>query len=65
MTVNTDDGNKFPVTIIQKAMKECKYQINQNKPAKPNALKFIEAMQQDSILPIKRPRTRLCLTLKN
>ena len=35
MTINSEDGNKFPVSIIQKAMTQMKVKINGNKGAKP------------------------------
>ena len=41
MTINSEDGNKFPVSIIQKAMTQMKVKINANKAAKPQALQII------------------------
>ena len=35
MSVNTADGNQFPVSIIIKAMNECKCKVNTSKSAKP------------------------------
>ena len=41
MTVNKEDGNTFPVTIILKAISQSKCKINGSKPAKPQALQII------------------------
>ena len=34
MTVNKKDLSNFPLSIIMKAMSECKIKLNENKPAK-------------------------------
>ena len=52
MTVNESDGNKFPVSIILKAMTETNCKVNGNKPAKPQALAFINDLKK--VIPIER-----------
>ena len=52
MTVNETDGNKFPVSIILKAMTETNCKVNGNKPAKPQALAFINDLKK--VIPIER-----------
>jgi ribosome maturation protein Sdo1 len=60
MTVNETDGNKFPVSIILKAMNEVNCKVNGNKPAKPQALAFIPELKK--VIPIERSRMQLRIT---
>ena len=60
MCVNSENGNQFPVSIIQKAMNEANIKVNTNKSAKPQALQAIKELQ--AILPIERARMNLRIT---
>ena len=63
MTVNETDGNKFPVSIILKAMTEVNCKVNGNKPAKPQALAFIPELKK--VIPIERSRMQLRITFRD
>ena len=63
MSINETDGNKFPVSIILKAMTEANCKVNGNKPAKPQALAFITELKK--VIPIERQRMQLRITFKD
>ena len=52
MCVNSKDLSSYPLSIILKAMSECKVKLNEKQPAKKQALEIIKDL--DSVLPIKR-----------
>lgn len=63
MCVNAEDGNQFPVSIIQKAMNQLNVKINANKQAKPQATQIINQLKE--VLPIERARMHLKVTFDN
>ena len=52
MSVNKDDLTNFPLSIVLKAMSECKVRIVENKPSKKQALDLIKELER--VIPIKR-----------
>ena len=62
MTVNSEDGNKFPVSIILKAISQTKSKINGSKAAKPQALQIINQLKD--LLPIERDKMFLKVSFK-
>merc|ERR1712066_193859 len=58
--VNPESKRPYPVSIIEKAMKECHIAVKPNKNAKQQALEILPKLQ--SQLPIERAQMRVRLT---
>ena len=63
MCVNPADLSSYPLSIILKAMSECKVKLNEKQPAKKQALEIIKEMQ--AVLNIKRAQMKLKIQLSN
>lgn len=59
MCVSSKDGVSFPLSIILKAMGECKVKLDLNKQAKKQALDIIKDLE--AVLPIKRAQMLTCI----
>ncbi|THU90752.1 Shwachman-Bodian-diamond syndrome protein [Dendrothele bispora CBS 962.96] len=55
----------YPVGIIEKAMAEAGFSVQQNKNAKSQVSQCIKQLQSDSKLPIQRARMRVRVTMPN
>lgn len=58
--VNSKDNTSFPLSIIVKAMNECKAKIDHKKPAKKQAIDILKELEK--VLPIKRARMRVIIS---
>ncbi|KAF5338444.1 hypothetical protein D9758_012230 [Tetrapyrgos nigripes] len=63
--VDPDTQHPYPVGIIEKAMAEAGFSVQQNKNAKSQVSQCIKQLQSDSKLPIQRARMRVRVTMPN
>lgn len=61
--VNSETNRPYPVTIIEKAMKDCHYSIKPNKGVKPQALDVIRLLKEH--IPIEKAQMRIKITMSN
>ncbi|KAI0983661.1 hypothetical protein GJ496_010132 [Pomphorhynchus laevis] len=54
---------QYPISIIEKAMKQLHYNANPRKNAKAQSLDVIKLLQQNEILPIQKAKMKLRITL--
>lgn len=57
--VNPDLKRPYPVTIIEKAMKEIHYSIKPNQSTKQQALQVIKLIKEKDAIPIERAKMKL------
>ncbi|PVV01314.1 hypothetical protein BB560_004270 [Smittium megazygosporum] len=57
--INPQTKKPYPVSIIEKAMKELQFSVNPNQSAKKQALDVIKQLQSSQKLPIERAQMRL------
>lgn len=57
--VNPELKRPYPVTIIEKAMKEIHYSIKPNQSTKQQALQVIKLIKENETIPIERAKMRL------
>lgn len=62
MCVNPEDLSSYPLSIIYKAMNECKVKLNEKHSAKKQALEIIPELNK--VLPIKRAQMRALIEVK-
>ena len=63
MCVSSKDGGNFPLSIILKAMSECKVKLSETKSAKKQALDIIKELEK--VLPIKRAQMLTGINFQN
>nr|XP_018915706.1 PREDICTED: ribosome maturation protein SBDS [Bemisia tabaci]XP_018915707.1 PREDICTED: ribosome maturation protein SBDS [Bemisia tabaci] len=59
--INPDTNRMYPVTMIEKAMKDCHISVKPNKNAKQQALEVIPQLK--TVIPIERAQMRVRVTL--
>lgn len=62
--VNPELKRPYPVTIIEKAMKEIHYSIKPNQSTKQQALQVIKLIKEKDVIPIERAKMRLKVNFK-
>ena len=63
MCVSSKDGGNFPLSIILKAMSECKVKLSETKSAKKQALDIIKELE--NVIPIKRAQMLTGINFQN
>lgn len=63
MTVDPTANRKHTVGMIEKAMSEVGYSVKPDKSAKAQALELIKRLSEGDILPIRRVRMRIRVTM--
>lgn len=62
--VNPDLKRPYPVTIIEKAMKEIHYSIKPNQSTKQQALQVIKLIKEKDAIPIERAKMKLKINFR-
>lgn len=62
--VNPELKRPYPVTMIEKAMKEAHYSIKPNQSTKQQALQVIKLIKEKDTIPIERAKMRLKVNFK-
>lgn len=61
--VNPETNRPYPVTIIEKAMKDCHYSIKPNKGVKPQALDVIKLLKEQ--IPLEKAQMRVKIVINS
>lgn len=62
--INPDLKRPYPVTMIEKAMKEVHYSIKPNQSTKQQSLHVIKLLKEKDVIPIERAKMRLKVNFK-
>ena len=65
MSVNPTTMRPYPVTLIEKVMKDVHFKPDPKKPAKKQAKELLEMLARDGQLPIQRAKMRLKIVLRS
>ncbi|KAJ1953418.1 hypothetical protein GGI12_006017 [Dipsacomyces acuminosporus] len=61
--INPTTSRPYTVTMIEKAMGDLHYSVNQNRSAKQQALDVIKQIQEKNVMPIARAQMRIRITM--
>ncbi|WVQ76215.1 SBDS family rRNA metabolism protein [Cryptococcus sp. DSM 104548] len=63
MTVDPNTSRKHTVGMVEKAMAEVGFNVKADKPAKAQALDLIKKLSEGEVLPVRRVRMRIRITM--
>jgi len=60
--INTETKRPYPVTMIEKAMRDLHFSVKPNQSAKQQALEVIKQLREKEVIPIQRAQMRVRIT---